>query len=69
MALTSYGIVLQALREGPKTTDELCQDFGVKAPYRAIHFLRLRGYNIETMRSINERKSKYVLHEQFEPWL
>lgn len=61
--LTRIGIVLEALRDGPKTIDELFQHYGIKDPYTVIFLLRMNGYDIQTKRNFGERKSVYVLRE------
>lgn len=48
-ASNARAIIIQALRDGPKTTIQLREDWGVMAPAPRILELKLRGYVIASV--------------------
>lgn len=60
---TRANAVLAALRMGPKTIAELCQNFGVPDPHNVIYILRCRGYDIRTRPIEGTRRVAYTLCE------
>ena len=68
-AQNQCNIVLMVLRESPKTTIELRDNFGVMMPAARIKELRQQGYKIDTLRLTcftadgikHSKVAKYVL--------
>ena len=68
-AQNQRNVVLMALRESPKTTIELRDNFGVMMPAARIKELRQQGYKIDTLRLTcftadgikHSKVAKYVL--------